>query len=73
MNFVYCEHISSYKDVDPYAISPQNQGYPFRFALGVDNMLVLCSKCEKALAYEMITMFNRDSQHKVYPQFYRRY
>lgn len=74
MEYVYCEHITKIHD-DPYALSPEDY-FNYRFLLGPQRMLVLCSRCYAAMAYEMVAQFYRktaSSEHiSLNPYFNRR-
>lgn len=57
---VCCEHLEE-ADVRNTNIA---WGIPyFIFSLSNKKYLVLCQKCQNALAYEMVTRFNKDSSY----------
>lgn len=53
VTYIHCEHISDKNVADIFAGE--------RHRIGQNTILVVCSACNKELAYDLITAFNRDS------------
>lgn len=53
--YVLCEHLPNDYKMDLYGDNT------YRFYLGDNRLLVLCGICKHAVAYDMVTQFNKDS------------
>lgn len=57
INYLHCEHMTEKEARDMYDMFALNS----RHRLSSTCILVLCNECKKIVAYDLITMFNRDS------------